>query len=197
MSPIDWIIIAVLALSVLVAAAQGFFFEVFSLAGAIFGYILAAWEYWRLAPWFEQYVKSPAAANAAGFITIFISVMVLASIAGKITRWALNEVGLRWVDRLLGAAFGLVRGIVLVTVGIMALAAFSPESEMLNKSELSRYFLISARAASWVAPSDLQQKFRDGLALLRKHRMELIAPPASGTATKSEKGAVTADPHNR
>jgi membrane protein required for colicin V production len=197
MAAVDWIIIAVLALSVLVAAAQGFFFEVFSLAGAIFGYILAAWEYWRLAPWFEQYVKSTAAANAAGFITIFLSVMIVASIAGKITRWAMHEVGLRWVDRLLGAAFGLVRGVVLVTVGIMALAAFSPESEMLNKSELSRYFLVSARAASWVAPSDMQQKFRDGLALLRKNRMELIAPAASGTATKSEKGAVTADPHNR
>src|SRR5206468_10486327 len=124
MSPIDWIIIAVLALSVLVAAAQGFFFEVFSLAGAIFGYILAAWEYWRIAPWFEQYVKSPAAANAAGFLTIFVSVMVLASIAGKVVRWALHEVGLRWVDRLLGAAFGLVRGIVLVTVAIMMMAAF-------------------------------------------------------------------------
>ena len=90
MAAIDWVIVAVLALSVLVAAAQGFFFEVFSLAGTIFGYILAAWEYWRLAPWFEQYVKSTAAANAAGFITIFVSVMIIASIAGKITRWAMH-----------------------------------------------------------------------------------------------------------
>ncbi|MCU1284797.1 MAG: Colicin production protein [Acidobacteriales bacterium] len=192
MALVDWIIIAVLLISVLVATAQGFFFEVFSLAGAVFGYILAAWEYWRIAPWFEQYVKSPAAANAAGFITIFISVMVLASIAGKVVRWALHEVGLRWVDRLLGAAFGLIRGIVLVTVAIMMMAAFAPESEALKKSELSRYFLLSANVATWVAPSDLRQKFRDGLALLRKQRMELIAPPA-----KAEKGAATSDPHNR
>lgn len=192
MALVDWIIIAVIALSMLVAAAQGFFFEVFSLAGAVLGYILAAWEYWRIAPWFEQYVKSPAAANAAGFLTIFVSVMVLASIAGKVVRWALQEVGLRWVDRLLGAAFGLVRGIVLVTVAIMMMAAFAPESEVMKKSELSRYFLLSANVATWVAPSDLRQKFRDGLALLRKQRMELIAPPA-----KAEKGAATSDPHNR
>jgi membrane protein required for colicin V production len=197
MAGIDWLIVAVIALSVLVAAAQGFFFEVFSLAGAVFGYILAAWEYSRLAPWFEPYVKSPAAANAAGFITIFISVMILASIAGKVTRWMMQEVGLRWVDRLLGGAFGLVRGVVLVTVAIMALAAFSPESTILKQSELSRYFLLSARAASWVAPSELQQKFRDGLALLRKNRMELLAPAAGGTTTKSQNGAATPEPHNR
>jgi membrane protein required for colicin V production len=189
MPAIDWIIIAVIALSVLVAAAQGFFFEVFSLAGAIVGYILAAWEYWRLAPWFGQYVKSPAMANVAAFMAIFVSVMILASIAGKVTRWAMQEVGLRWVDRLLGAAFGLLRGAVLVTVGIMALAAFSPESEMLKKSELSRYFLLSAKVASWVAPSDLKQKLNDGLVLIRKNRMELFAPAA--------RGAVTADSHNR
>jgi membrane protein required for colicin V production len=196
MPAIDWIIIGVLAISVLVAAAQGFFFEVFSLAGAVFGYILAAWEYWRLAPWFTQYMKSQAAANAAGFMTIFVCVMILASIAGKVTRWAMQEVGLRWVDRLLGGAFGLVRGAVLVTVGIMALAAFAPESEMLKKSELSRYFLLSAKVASWVAPSDLKQKLNDGLVLIRKNRMELFAPSAAGTAT-TEKSAVTADPHNR
>src|SRR5437899_9929464 len=128
MTGIEWIIVAVIAISVLVAAAQGFFFEVFSLAGAIFGYILAAWEYGRLAPWFEQFVKSPAIANSAGFITIFVSVMIIASIAGKVTRWVMHEVGLRWVDRLLGAAFGLVRGIVVVTVAVMAMAAFSPVS---------------------------------------------------------------------
>jgi membrane protein required for colicin V production len=197
MPGIDWLIVAVIALSVLVAAAQGFFFEIFSLAGAVIGYILAAWEYGRLAPWFEQYVKSPAAANAAGFITIFISVMILASIAGKVTRWAMHEVGLRWVDRLLGAAFGLVRGVVLVTVAIMAMAAFAPESTILKQSELSRYFLLSARAASWVAPSDLQQKFKDGLALLRKNRMEMLAPAANATTTKSQNSTATPEPNNR
>lgn len=188
MTGIDWAIIAILAVSIVVATAQGFFFEMFSLAGVVGGYVLAAWEYWRLAPWFLQYVKTPAAANAAGFITIFVFVTVIAGITGKIVRWALQEVGLRWADRLLGAAFGLVRGVVVVSVAVLALATFSPDSSLLHGSSLSRYFLVTARAASWVAPSDVRQMFRDGVTLLRKTDLEMNA---SGGTDKErlEKGA--------
>jgi membrane protein required for colicin V production len=169
---IDWIIIAVIGVSILVAAAQGFFYEVFSLVGVVLGYLLAAWEYWRLAPWFLQYVKSQAAANVAGFLTIFVFVCVLAGIAGKVTRWAMKEVGLSWADRLLGAAFGLVRGVVIVSVGVLALATFYPDSGMFKGSELGRYFLVTARAASWVAPSDVRQMFHDGSTVFRQTEMQ-------------------------
>src|SRR5438874_2436572 len=156
MSAIDWAIIVVILISVLVAAAQGFFFEIFSLAGTIVGYLLAAWEYWRLAPWFQPYVKSPAIANIAGFATIFAFVVIIANVAGRLSRWAIQEVGLRWVDRALGGAFGLVRAVVVITVLVMAVTTFMPESKWLETSELSRYFLLSARSASWLAPSDVR-----------------------------------------
>lgn len=173
MVAIDWVIIAVLGVSILVAAAQGFFFEVFSLAGVVLGYVLAAWEYWRLAPWYMQYMKSQAAANVAGFVTIFVLVCVIAGVAGKVTRWAMKEVGLGWADRLLGAAFGLVRGVVIVSVGVLALATFYPDSGLFQGSQLGRYFLVTARAASWVAPSDVRQMFHDGATALRKTGMEV------------------------
>ncbi len=189
MSGLDWLIIAVLALSVLTAVAQGFFFEVFALAGMVVGYLLAAWEYWRIAPWFEQYVKSSQIAGAAAFMTIFFSVVILAGIAGKVARWAVQGVGLRWVDRLLGGAFGMVRGIVVVTVGIMAVATFIPDSQFLAKSELSRYFLLTARSATWLAPSDLRQKYHDGIAQLRKQQYLKPAPAAGGLATRTEQSA--------
>ena len=164
----DWVIIAILGLSMLVAAAQGFFYEVFSLVGVVVGYILAAWEYWRLAPWFLQYVKSQAAANVAGFITIFVFVSVIAGVAGKVTRWAMKEVGLGWADRLLGAAFGLIRGVVIVSVGVLAVATFYPDSGMLKGSQLGGYFLVTARAVSYVAPSDVRQMFKDGVTMWRR-----------------------------
>ena len=45
MNGLDWLIAGILVLSVVQAAAQGFVFELFSLAGTVFGYLLAAWEY--------------------------------------------------------------------------------------------------------------------------------------------------------
>ena len=69
----------------------------------------------------------------------------------------------------------------------MAVATFMPQSKWLEASELSRYFLLSAKTASWIAPSDLRQKFKDGVAFVRKSRMEGLGPPAGGLSTKAEK----------
>src|SRR5258706_8882671 len=44
----DWIILAFLLFSVVMAAWEGFFHEAFGLAGLIVGYLLAAWQYRRV-----------------------------------------------------------------------------------------------------------------------------------------------------
>jgi membrane protein required for colicin V production len=167
LSVVDWGIVLVLVLSVLEAAAQGFLYELFALAGAVVGYLVAAWEYPRLAAWYMQYMNSQWAADIAGFLTIFVVIALLGSAIGRIARWAVSGVGLRWFDRVLGGAFGFIRGVAVCTVFIMALAAFSPTSGYLQQSRVAPFLLVTGRALIWAAPADLRQKFRDGWNLLR------------------------------
>jgi len=167
LSPFDWMMVLIVLLSVLQAIAQGFFYEFFSLAGVIAGYLLAAWEYSRVAAWYMQHVNSQWAADIAGFFTIFFVVVVLAGIIGRIARWAVHGVGLRWFDRLLGAVFGFVRGMAINTVIVLALAAFAPQWGWLQQSRIAPFLLVSGRALIWAAPGDLRQRFREGWNLLR------------------------------
>jgi membrane protein required for colicin V production len=166
-SILDWVILLIIVLSVLQASAQGFFYEFFSLAGVIVGYLLAAWEYPRVAAWFAPHVNSQWAADIAGFFTIFVVVVVLAGVLGRIARWAVHGVGLRWFDRLLGAAFGFLRGAVVSTVVVLALAAFAPQWGRLQQSRIAPFLLVSGRALIWAAPAELRQRFRQGWELLR------------------------------
>jgi membrane protein required for colicin V production len=168
MNTLDWVIVVILVLSVLLAVAQGFLFAMFSLAGTVVGFLVAAWGYGRLAPWFLPYVKAPAIADLAGFLTIFIAVVLLAGVIGRIARWAVKEAGLRWADRILGGAFGLVRGIVIISAGLMAVTAFAPELPQLESSRLASYFLVAGRGASWLAPAQVRQKFREGIVKLKE-----------------------------
>ena len=110
MSVADWVILAFIFLSMVTAASQGFFFELFSLAGVVVGYIVAVWEYYRLAAWFQPYVKAQWVSDLLGFLLVFVAIVALASILGKIVRKLVKEVGLSWFDRFLGAVFGVVRG---------------------------------------------------------------------------------------
>ncbi len=168
MNALDWLILVILMFSALVAAAQGFFFEILTLAGVVIGYLVAAWGCGKIAPWFLPYVKSQPFAELAGFLTIFFAVVVLAGAIARIVRWMVHEAGFRWADRSLGAAFGFVRGAVIVTAGLLAITAFAPESQELAGSQLAGYFLVAGRGASWLAPSDIRQKFREGANKLRQ-----------------------------
>jgi len=167
LSMLDWVMVLIILLSVLQAIAQGFFYEFFSLAGVVAGYLLAAWEYPKVAAWFTPHVNSQWAADIAGFFTIFVVVVLLAGVIGRIARWAVHGVGLRWFDRLLGAVFGFVRGAAICTVVVLALAAFAPQWGWLQQSHISPFLLVSGRALVWVAPSDLRERFRAGWELLR------------------------------
>ena len=84
MTAADWVIVVVIILSVLQAAISGFFHEAFGIAGLVFGYLLAAWNYQRLAERFAPHIKSEWLGEIAAFLIIFLAVMLLAGIAGRI-----------------------------------------------------------------------------------------------------------------
>ena len=167
LSILDWGFVFVVAFSVLVAANQGFFYELFALAGAVIGYLVAAWEYPHAAMWYLRYVSSAWVADIAGFFTIFIVLAVLGSVVGRIARWAVKGIGLRWFDRVLGGLFGAVRGIAVCTVVVLALASFTPTSSYLQQSRIAPFLLVTGRGLIWAAPAELRQRFRDGWNLLR------------------------------
>jgi len=176
MTVADWIIVAVVVVSVVQAAVSGFFQEAFGIAGLVLGYLIASWEYYRLARWFEPYLKSEWLGEIAGFLIIFIAVMILAGLIGKIARWAIKEVGLSVFDRMLGGALGLLRGCLVIAVVLVSMTVFVPTSSWLAGSELAPYFLVVGRAAIWVAPSGLRAQFYRGLDLLRQEQHKIAAP---------------------
>jgi len=179
MTPADWLIVAVVLLNVVLAVIHGFFAEVLSMAGLTVGYIVAAWQYQRVAEWLMSFLKSELLAEIFGFLIIFFAVLTLFSVAGRIARKWMKAAGLSGFDRLLGALLGLVKGGFVVAVVLMGLTAFAPTSQMLEKSKLAPYFLVVGRAAIWVAPADLRARFYEGLDFLHRTPKDLTTTPAS------------------
>lgn len=185
----DWIILAVLVLSVVQAARRGFFVEAFSLAGIVVGVGVASWNYTRVLPWLTPWLRSVPLAEAAAFLTVVLGVMLAAGLAGRLIRWSMRTVGLGWADRLLGAIFGLVKGAVLVTVGVLVLIAFWPTSPALRNSRLGPYFAAAARESAMESPALLRAKVQYGAKLLHEHLPEALL--GSGRASKTQERETT------
>jgi membrane protein required for colicin V production len=180
MTAADWLIVIVVLLNVISAAIQGFFAEALSMAGLVIGYIVAAWQYRRLAEWLMSFFRNEWLAEILGFLIIFFAILILFSVAGRVARRLMKAAGLSGFDRLLGALLGVVKGGFVVAVVLMGMTAFTPTSKMLESSELAPYFLVVGRAAIWVAPSELRARFYEGLDFLHRAPKDLTrTPPAS------------------
>ncbi len=179
MTILDWIICALVLFSVITAAIQGFFSEALTTAGLVVGYIVAAWQYRRLAEWFESFLKNPWLAEILGFLIIFFAILLLFSLSARIARWIMKEAGLSGFDRFLGALLGLLRGGLMVAVILLGMTAFEPASKLLHESELAPYFLVVGRAAIWLAPTELRARFHEGLDLIHQAPQKLSGSSAS------------------
>jgi membrane protein required for colicin V production len=178
MTAADWLIVAVILLSIFSAAVQGFFAEALSMAGLVVGYIVAAWKYPGLSDWFMTFLKNAWLADIFSFLVIFFVILLVFNVAARVARKLMKAAGLSGFDRFMGALLGVVKGVLVVTVVLMGITAFTPTSTMLKRSVLAPYFLVVGRAAMWVAPAELRARFNDGLEFLHRAPQDLTGAPA-------------------
>ncbi len=170
MTVFDWIIIAIIVLSAIVAAAQGFLLEVISLAGLVLGLWLALWNYRVLAVPFARVIHSEHIADALAFLLIAFGVMIIVGLIGRVISRLAHTAGLGGLDGLLGAIFGIIRGCVLVVIAIIAIAAFMPQKTWMSGSKLAPYFLSVANQCSAGAPAELRLKIQQGVVAIEHVR---------------------------
>jgi membrane protein required for colicin V production len=164
----DWVIVGILALSVVMGVAQGFFRSAFSLGGLVAGLALAEWNYPRVAAWMISLLRYEALADTIAFLLIALVVMGIAGLLGKLLAKALHTVGLGCLDRLAGAVFGLFQGALLVMLCILVTLAFFPRAHWLMAGKLPRMFFGACHVSTHASPAELAKKVRLGLKTLEE-----------------------------
>jgi membrane protein required for colicin V production len=114
LAPLDWIGVAVLLISLLVGAWRGLVVEVMSLVSWIAAFILAQWFAPDAAVMLPMGQSAEAARYAAGFVLVFVATLFAGALIGFVVSKLLSAVGLGAINRLLGALFGVLRGVVLI-----------------------------------------------------------------------------------
>ena len=126
MTTVDWIFLAVLSFSMLLGAWRGLVYEVLSVLGWAVSFYAAQYFAPRVADWLPWQSSSETVRYAAAFVLVFVAAVFAAGLLAFVLKKLIESIGLRPVDRTMGAAFGLVRGVILllaaaVVVDMMAL----------------------------------------------------------------------------
>ncbi|MGA3047130.1 MAG: CvpA family protein [Terracidiphilus sp.] len=173
---VDWVIVAVMAASMISGMAQGFFRSACALAGLVIGFSVAFWNYGRVATVLIHLVRIRAIADAIGFILIAVLVMAVFAIIGAILAKTFKLIGLGCLDGLAGAVFGFFQGVILITLGILVIVAFFPEAQWLAQARLPKMFFGACHLSTHMSPSELAHRVRDGLRTLEEETPSLISP---------------------
>ena len=125
MATLDWIVLGVLALSLAVGAWRGLVYELLYGVGWVVAFFITRLLVPQLAAAVRPYASSwsPTVLYAAVFIVLFIALVFAWGLVAVLAKKLVQMAGLRPVDRVLGACFGAVRGVVLLLVLALAVQA--------------------------------------------------------------------------
>ena len=128
----DHIFAIILLLSGAVGYFRGFIRESIALATWLIG-LWVAWHFAYLVnPWLGGALAEPGVREWTGRAIVLLIVLLVGSLIGSIvSHYARRAVGLAAMDRLLGAVFGLVRGVVIVGLLVLAGRAAQPRRRAL------------------------------------------------------------------
>ena len=114
--------LAVLLVSVLVGAWRGVVCEVLSVLSWVAAFVLAQWFAAEVGARLPMESASETARYVAGFAMVFIVTLVVCTLLITLLKKLVSAVGLRPIDRALGAVFGLARGVLLLLLVVLAVS---------------------------------------------------------------------------
>jgi membrane protein required for colicin V production len=123
MNTVDVAFLAIILLSILLGIVRGAVGEILSLGSLIINVYAANRYSGEIAPWVAKYVHIPGAQYALAFVLVYGIVWLVTSTISHFISAIIGTLGLGWLDKTLGVAFGAIRGlgIVLVLVLIIGL----------------------------------------------------------------------------
>ena len=153
MNPFDVFIIIVLGYSIVRGLFRGLVKEVSSIFGVLGGFYAAYSYYPAVAKIFAGLVINPSYLNILSFLVIFCSVLIIISILGVVIKYLLNVAFLGWIDRICGVCFGLIKGVLIVTVLFIILTTFLPKgAPIIKRSVLAPHVIwISEKMVNLVS----------------------------------------------
>ncbi len=121
MTVFDYAVLAVVGLSILLSMMRGFVREILALAGWVAAFFVAKTYTLQLVPLLPQAIPTETLKLLAAFVILFLATLLVTSLLAIALSEVFKKVGLGWLDRWLGAVFGLARGVIIV--GVLVLLA--------------------------------------------------------------------------
>jgi membrane protein required for colicin V production len=169
MNPFDVFIIIIICYSVIRGLFRGLVKEVSSIIGVLGGFYAAYSYYPMVAKLLSRFITEPAYLNILSFLIIFCGILIGISILGVVIKYLLNVAFLGWIDRICGVGFGLIKGVLIVTVIFIILTTFlSRGAPLIKNSILAPHVIWISEKMVGIVSEDMKKDFFEKLEEFKK-----------------------------
>ena len=157
----DYVVMAVVFISVIISIWRGLVREVMS----VLSWIAAIWLAIRFtvpfADWLPAAITNQSARYVTAFVVIFVGAVFLLELFGVLLAKLTHAAGLAFIDRLLGAVFGALRGALLAWIFVLIAGLTEmPQQPWWRDSVLAAPLESSVMAARPLLPAEVAKRLK-------------------------------------
>lgn len=161
MTVFDYVVLGIVAASVLLGLWRGVVSEVLALVAWVAGFMAARTWAEPASVFFAGMVSDATLRYAAGFGAVLIGVLVIFAVGRVVLSLLLRAVGLGLIDRLLGAGFGIARGVLIAFVAVLLGGMTTlPKESWWREAQLSPPLETAVIAAKPWLPDEVAKRIR-------------------------------------
>ena len=190
---VDICFVAILVISGILAYIRGFVREVLSVAAWVGAAFVTLYAYRHLQPYTKEYIANPMVADLVTGGVLFIGSLIVFSIIASLVSSGVRESAASGFDRSLGFVFGVVRGVVLVSLLYLSAAWFWQDDLPDTITEARTFPLIdgSTQILLSMVPDDTRESAEQATGIAKDTADRAIS------AEKTLRGLMEPKPENK
>jgi membrane protein required for colicin V production len=116
MTSFDYLVLAIIGLSIILSVMRGLLIEALSIVGWVVAFFVAKTYSSQLVPMMPADIPTESLRILAAFLVVFFATLLITSLLAIALSTVFKKIGLGWLNRVLGAIFGLARGMLIVCI---------------------------------------------------------------------------------
>jgi len=161
MNILDIIISGLVAFFLIKGIFRGFFREIASLAGVVFGIVIGNHYHPQMAAYLKAYIPLEKSLPLISFVILFIAVIIGFYLVGLLLHSLFKRLLMGWFDRALGICFALIKGIIISYLLIVLLTFFVPStSPLIASSTCARLVINTYQSIARLISPDIYREWK-------------------------------------
>jgi membrane protein required for colicin V production len=159
MTVFDYVVLAILVLSLLIGMLRGAVNEVLSLAGWVAAFLIANIFASDLAGLLTRVIGNPGLRMVAAYVALFVVILLVVAVFKIVLSELIKAIGLGGIDKVLGVVVGVVRGVLIVLIAVLACGMTTlPQEPFWQRAVTAKLFETMAIAVKPWLPNDVAKR---------------------------------------